>query len=644
METNSVPERNTALVCSHCQAALPVGARFCMNCGQPVSAGENHAGEDHAGDHDGIRHHASHPSDESRHTRLAAAAPAPLVEKMRAAARLAGERRTVTALYLDIVGSTGLAAQLGPEIWTAVINGALDCASPIVYKYEGTVAHVQDDELLAFFGAPVAHEDDPVRAVRVGLEILEAVHRYARVIKHKYNADFAVRISLSTGPVTIGPVGTDLKYEYSALGGTLNLVAQVEAADMPMCVLVTDNTYSFIAPFFDCTDMGVFARCPECPPVRIYRVDKPKASPGRPRGLAGLESPMVGRDTELAALLPLPGLVQAGLGRAAIILGEPGIGKTRLISEWKKNVQAGPDFLWIEGRCLSYGQRQAYHLISSLLHSLIGLREIADEPETRSALADRVEAYFSCSETPADKAGFYDVYPYLANLLALKLDDRSQAILHPLDPQAILSRTQAALKNLFQALADRQPIALVLEDLHWADPSSTELLFQLLPLVTSERILLCMVMRTEHASAGWQLVTHAREMLAGRLTEISLEPLSEPDSRLLVSNILEIEALPDRTRDAILRKAEGNPFFVEEVIRMLIERGALVQQQGRWRAAAEIDSVQIPDNLMGLLQARMDRLPEEVKRTLRVAAVIGRQFPVRVLEQVMEKEKKEEKQ
>ncbi len=575
---------------------------------------------------------------------MVAAAPPPLVEKMRAASRLAGERRTVTALYLDIVNSTGLAAQLGPDRWNKAMNGMLDFASPLIYRYEGTIAHLQGDEILAFFGAPVAHEDDPVRAVHAGLELLAAARRYAGVMKQKYDVDFALRISLSTGPVTLGPVSDDLKYDYSALHGSLNLVAQVEAADLPMAVLVTENTYSFIAPFFDCTDLGIFAGCQECPPVRIFRVDGRKVSPGSARGLAGLESPMVGRDSELKTLLELPPFVRAGLGRAVIVLGEPGIGKTRLILEWKQAVNISlQGFLWIEGRCLSFGQRQPYHLVSSLLHSLLGLPESADEPEVRSALSERIESIFPYDTSSAEEIGFLDIYPYLANLLALKLDDQSLMILHPLDPQAIQSRTQVAFKNLLETLAVRQPMILVLDDLHWADASSVEMLLHFLPTVSTEKVLVCMVMRPERESVGWQLITHAREWLVGRLTELTLEPLSETQSRQMVSNLLEIEALPARTRDIILQKAEGNPFFVEEVIRMLIERGVLVQTNGHWQAVAEISGVEIPDNLMGLLQARMDRLPEDVKRILRVAAVIGRQFPVRVLEQVMEKEKKESK-
>jgi predicted ATPase len=176
---------------------------------------------------------------------------------------------------------------------------------------------------------------------------------------------------------------------------------------------------------------------------------------------------------------------------------------------------------------------------------------------------------------------------------------------------------------------------IILEDLHWADPSSIDLLIKNLPSVSSEPLLFCMVTRVEHDTPGWKLVSAAREILGGSITEISLDALSVTESRQMVANLLEVEALPEKTRNLILRKSEGNPFFVEEVIRMLIDRGAIMQDNGDWVAAGNIGQIEIPDNLQGLLLARIDRLPEDVKHTLRVASVIGRQFPVKVLEQVL---------
>lgn len=586
-----------------------------MNCGQPVGA--------------------STPADDARLTRLAAATPVPLAQKVRDAAHLAGERRTVTALFMDVVDSTALSHQMDPEDWTAIMNGAFDRFYPAIYRYEGTIARLLGDALLAFFGAPVAHEDDPARAVRAALDLLEIAREYGPAVREQYGVEFAVRIGLNTGPVIVGQVGSDLCYEYTPMGSSVNLAARMQAAARPMSLLISDDTHRFVAPLFDTQDAGPIQVKGHAEPVRAYQVAGAKAVPGTVRGLAGLQSPMVGREAELAALLQLCEAVRAGLGRAALVVGEPGLGKTRLIAEWKAAVeedgqQHGTAPQWVEGHCLSYGQGLAYHLLIDLLRSLIGVQDMAEEPEARAALMALTDDLFG------EEA--LEVYPYLGHLLLLKLDGEALERVKPLDPQALQTQYLAALRRLLQALTNRCPLVLVLEDLHWADPSSTELLVRLLPMVSAVPVLLCMVTRPERDTPSWRLVTAVREAMGGSLTEITLGALSDRDSRQLVANLLEIEALSEETRTLILKKAEGNPFFVEEVIRMLIDRGAIARRNGGWMAGTEIHKVEIPDNLEGLLMARIDRLPDEAKHILRVAAVIGRQFPVRVLEYVLERE------
>jgi class 3 adenylate cyclase len=587
-----------------------------MNCGQPVAA--------------------STPTDDARHTRLAAAAPTPLVEKMRAA-HLSGERKVVTALFADVVGSTSLAEQLDPEDWTAIMNRAFDRLSPIIYRYEGTIARLLGDAVLAFFGAPLAHEDDPLRATRAALEMIGAVREYASEVKQQHNIEFAMRIGLNTGPVVVGDVGSDLKFEYTAMGDAVNLAARMQSAARAMTVLISEHTYRFIAPVFECSDLGLIDVKGKAEPVRVYEVQAAKAQPGRLRGLAGLESPMVGREAELQALLQAGAAVRSGLGRAVAIIGEPGLGKSRLISEWKNaqstpNAQTPNPITWAEGRCLSYGQGLAYHLILDVLRSLLNVATTGGEPETRAALQKLTDDLFG------DNA--LDVFPYLGHLLSLQLEGAALERVKLLDPQALQAQYLAALRQLFRALGTRAPLFLILDDTHWADPSSTDLLIKLLPLTAETPILFCFVTRPDRDAYGWKLVTTARDQLGASLTEIALNPLTEADSRQLVSNLLEIESLPENIRAIILKKAEGNPFFVEEVIRMLIDRGAIIKQGNGWVAGKEIGNVEIPDNLQGLLLARIDRLPDDVKRTLRVAsviAVIGRQFSVRVLEQVLER-------
>jgi class 3 adenylate cyclase len=601
--------------CSNCQAELPAQARFCMNCGQPVTVA---------------------PTDDARLTRLASATPVPLADKMRAA-HLAGERKVVTALFVDVVGSTALATHLDPEDWAAVMNRAFDRFYPAIYHYEGTIARLLGDALLAFFGAPVTHEDDAVRAVRAALDLLSATREYAEEVRREYGVDFAVRVGLNTGLVIVGEVGSDLKYEYTAMGDAINLAERMQAAARPMTVLISENTFRFVAPVFDCTDLGLIEVKGKTEPVRSYQVHGPKTTPGKLRGLAGLESPMVGRDAELAALRQLGVALQAGAtaGGVALIVGEPGLGKTRLISEWKmalasliSNTQC--PLKWAEGHCLSYGQGLAYHLLLDLLRSLIGVQATASEHETRAALLQMMDDLGAGDS-------MVEVYPYLGHLLSLQLDGEALERVRVLDPQALQVRYLAALRQLFRAQAARGPLVLILEDVHWADPSSIELLIKLLPLAAEAPLLFCFVARPDQDAPGWKLILAARETLGVALTDLTLVPLSEADSRQLVSNLLVIESLPLATRALILQKAEGNPFFVEELIRMLIDRGAIVKKGAHWVAVKEIENVEIPDNLQGLLLARIDRLPEDVKRTLRVASVIGRRFSVKVLEQVLEK-------
>ena len=594
--------------CTSCSTELPAGSRFCLFCGQPVAQSSSEA-------------------DETRLARLTASLPEPLAEKM-LSARLSGERKVVTALFADVVGSTAMAEQMDPEDWTEMLNGAFDRLSAPIYRYEGTIARLLGDAMLAFFGAPVAHEDDPARAIRAALEMLEITRQYAELVKEKYGMDFAMRIGINTGPVVVGEVGSDLKYEYTAMGDAINLAARLQSAARPMSVMISQNTHRFVAPLFDFADLGQIEVKGKSGPVQIYEVSGVRTDPGKLRGLAGLTSPLVGRQDELSALLALSAGLSDGRGGVAAIVGEAGLGKSRLLSEWMERsaAQTGVSIKWAHGHCLSYGERLAYHLLIDLLRSLIGVHLAATEPDLRRALTDLVDDVFGARLAP-------EIYPYLGHLLSLELDGESLKQVQALDPLVLQNKYLEALTRLLEGLAARQPLALVLDDIHWADPASVELLSHLLPLTEKAAILLCMLTRPDEETAGWRLLSEARKREG--LVELTLVPLTSADSRQLVSNLLEIEALPDLVRDVILKKAEGNPFFVEEVIRMLIDTGGIVAKDGHWQAGKSIETVEIPDNLQSLLLARIDRLPEESKRTLRVAAVIGRQFSVNVLEQVL---------
>jgi class 3 adenylate cyclase len=603
------------LSCPQCEAAVPADARFCANCGHAlIEASE---------------------TDQARQARLSAAAPSPLIEKMRAA-KLTGERKPVTALFVDVVGSTALAERMDPEDWTAMMNEAFDEMSKAVFRYEGTIAQLQGDAMVAFFGAPIAHEDDPDRAVRAALDMVAAIDEFARQLEATHGIDFRIRAGINSGPVVVGNVGTDLRYEYTALGDAMNVAARMQAAAQPGSILITASTHRLVADAFETEDIGEIAVKGKTEPVHAYRVLAPKAVPGRRRGLerAGLESPMVGRDSQLQTLQSLYGVVQAGRSRVAFLVGEPGIGKSRLLAELRRWVTDeastgathGASPTWLEGRCVSYGRNLPYHLLLDLVRFTLQIPFSGSETEARAALDRQLAAYLG------DEAA--DTAPYLAHLLTLPLHP-AEADRALIDPEAMQGRYIASIHRLLRALSSRGPLVLVCEDLHWADPASVTLMSQLLPLAAQLPVLFIAALRADTDSAGWGLVSAARELFGDALAEMRLQPLSETDSRNLVANLLEIESLPDSVRDSILARAEGNPFFVEEVIRMLIERGVIERHGDQWVATAAVASVEIPETLHGLLLARIDQLPDAAKRSLRVASVIGRQFGVRVLERVL---------
>jgi class 3 adenylate cyclase len=563
--------------------------------------------------------------------RLTAAAPQPLITKMRTA-RLTGERKPVTALFADVVGSTALAEQMDPEDWTAMINEAFDLMSRAVFRYEGTIAQLQGDAMLAFFGAPIAHEDDPERAILTALDMVAATEEFAAELKAVRGIDFRIRAGINSGPVMVGNVGSDLRYEYTALGDAVNVAARMQTAAQPGTIVITEMTRHLTGDTFDLDDLGEIEVKGKAEPIHAYRVVGRKAAPARRRGLesVGLDSPMVGRDDQLKRLASLLDVIAAGRGRAAFIVGEPGIGKSRLLAELKHAALAPPSTTrWFEGRCVSYGRNLPYHLLMDLLRSILGFSFSATESEARAALdAALVDVLGEDRSSEAE-----DTAPYLADLLGLPL--RPGEGIQIDSPEVLQSRYVAATHRLLRGLAARGPVVVVCEDIHWADPASIDVAGQLMPLAAQLPILFVAAMRAETDSPGWALIGHARELFGEALTEIRLEPLTEEDSRSLVANLLEIESLPARERELILARSEGNPFFVEEVVRMLIERSAIVYQDGRWVATADVASIEIPETLHGLLLARIDQLPDDAKRSLRVAAVIGRQFPIRVLERVI---------
>ncbi len=634
--------------CPNCSFENNGDSRFCENCGQPLEGACPNCGQAvptaakfcrHCG-HDLAQAAPAPSSTVPRSASLEAirrAAPSAIAKRILAdRERTEGERKRVTALFADIVGSTALAEALDPEDWREIVTGAHQRISEKVYAYEGTIAQLLGDGVLAFFGAPLTHEDDPERAIRSALAILDSIQAYGReLVSAGRVPHFQMRIGLNSGLVVVGDIGNDLHMEYLAVGDTVNLAARVQSAAEADTVLVTDNTQRLASSLFEFEDRGRVTIKGKSGEIHIFRVLGEHRGAARARGVAGLDSPMVGRRREYTTLLHLLDELRQGRGTTVAIVGEAGLGKSRLIAEWRREALAaseGAPLRWIEGRCLSFGSTMAHHLSTEILRGLIGASPEATPAQTRQAL--------QATLTRALSAETDEVYPYLAHLLGLDLEEEAAARVKYLDGPALQNRYITSYTRLIRGLCAEGPLVIVCEDLHWADPSSVELGRQILPVVSEVPLVIALVTRQEKDSAGWRLLEAARDTAGGAL-EIHLAPLTETDTQELVCNLLDIQALPDDLREVIRAKAEGNPFFVEEVLRMLIDQQSLRRQGDAWRLTADVASLEIPDTLQGVLAARIDRLPEEAKRTLQIASVIGRTFQVRVLEEVLQRQSRQ---
>lgn len=540
-------------------------------------------------------------------------APAPAMQ---------GERKTVTVLFTDVVGSTTLAEQLDPEEWADLVNGMHQRVSAAVAKYDGLVAQLLGDGALAFFGAPAAHEDDPERAVLAALDILAAIKDYAKELKRAGRvSDFRMRVGLNTGLVVVGMVGAGGKFEYLAVGDTVNLAARMQSAAEPNGILITEATARAVRHAFDLDFRGELEVKGKSALVPAYAVVGLKAAPEPKRGIVGLDSPIVGREREIAQLREcLSGLVR-GQGRIVSIMGDAGLGKSRLVAEI---IQRAPeDFDRIEARCASFGVSTPYAPLIDAIRRTFFIHTGDDDATQMAKLRAGIP----------DEA--HDGLPFIAAVMGLQLSGDDLDRVRYLEPPQLRVKVIGALSSALEASAvHHKPIALIVEDLHWSDSSSLDVLEHLMPAATRAPLLLVAAFRPQKEEPSWRFHEAAQREFAANYTPIQLQPLDERESRELVANLLRIEGLPETVRQLILSKAEGNPFYVEEVIRTLLDAKLVVRDGEYWRATREIAAIALPDTLAGVIMARLDRLDEHSKRAAQEAAVIGREFAFDLLWQI----------
>lgn len=547
---------------------------------------------------------------------------------------LKGEPRLVASLFANVDGLGEIADRLGPgneeRIITAV-NQYFMRMSRALARYGGVINKIDlydhGDKLLVTFGAPVAHEDDPERAVRAALDMQEALADMNETLPEQVGLPdlfLRQRIGISYGAVYAGYVGASWRHEYTVMGDEVNLAARLMSAAESNQIVVCRNVWRKAQAVADLTLRGEVKLKGKSKPVLIYEATGLKAVYEQTRGLQGMQSPLVGRELERAQLQTVFDRLAGGQGQIVVVSGEAGVGKTRLVQD------AQPDNMRrFRTRCLSYTESVSYRPFQDIVRQLVNLTVDEDDefalPLLKAALAKWL---------PLDEADAH--LPYIANFLNVPLAQALQEKIRYLDGEALQQRTFVALHRLLAAQAKAAPLILLLDDIQWMDHASLDLLDYLLPLVEKSAVVWLLLFRPMHDKGCRTICDRAAKTFSDHYAEMRLSGLTWDDSRRLLFNLVPLDEWPPGAADMILNRAEGNPLFLEEVLRSLVNDGLLGQgENGRWHFNDLVTTISVPDSLEGVLLARLDRLEELCRWTVQVASVVGRSFPYDVLSHVI---------
>jgi class 3 adenylate cyclase/tetratricopeptide (TPR) repeat protein len=551
------------------------------------------------------------------------------------AASFEGEHRLVAVLFANIQGLGRIVDRWGPGRESdiiAALNHYFVAMNEVIRRFGGVVnkidLYTRGDKVLAFFGAPQAHEDDVERAVRAALAMQNALRQVNETLPgltDRPELRLRQHIGLSYGYVFAGYVGAGWRREYTVMGDEVNLAARLMTAADPDQLYISAGVRRKVQPLFDVTPRGQVLLKGKRDPTPIFRVGGVRAIPESLRGLKGMSSPLVGRQTEWEQLQTVLAQLLAGRGQIVSVTGEAGLGKSRLVAELRQHLPASSGMLWLEGRCLSYTEAVSFLPFQQLLRQWAGIRADDNEQEAFHKLRLLLENVLLDDQAAAH-------LPYLATFLNLPLGETLHNRVRYLDAEALQLRTFVAVSALLETQARRAPLALVLEDIHWLDDASQQLIEFLMPLAGRVPIGLVLIYRPERSRSCWRLREKAARDLPHCSSEVDLHALSTAESLTLVHNLVQLERWPKDMQDLILERTEGNPLYVEEMIRVLVDDGVLQQDAaGHWRTSDRVEAGHLPDTLEGVMMARLDRLEEPCRWTAQVASIVGRIFNFDVL-------------
>jgi len=592
-------------VCPACRAANPPGQKFCGDCGAPLTQ---------------VRAVAKFLSPESY-------TPKHLAEKiLTSKSALEGERKQVTVLFADMKGSMELLAERDPEDARKLLDPILEHMMEAVHRYEGTVNQVMGDGIMALFGAPLAHEDHAVRACYAALRMQESVKRYAEQVRRNEGIPIQIRVGLNSGEVVVRSIGSDLKMDYTAVGQTTHLAARMEQMAMPGSIMMTPDTLRLAEGYVQVKPLGPVNVKGLTEPVEVYEVAgaglvRSRMEAAAARGL----SRFVGRDAEIRALQQALEKAGGGHGQIVAVMGEPGVGKSRLFYEFTRSHRT-QGWLILESGSASYGKATPYLPVIDLIKTYCQIETRDDGRKIREKLTGKL--------LTLDRA-LEPTLPALLALLDVSVDPSAgsgQAEWRDLDPPQRRQRTLDAIKRLLLRESQAQPLVLVFEDLHWIDSETQALLDNLIESLPTARLLLLVNYRPEYQH-GWGNKTY--------YTQLRIDPLAPENAEEFLRDLLGDDVSLQPFKRRLVERTEGNPFFLEEIVRTLVETKVLTGARGAYRLTNALEEIQVPATVQAVLAARIDCLPPEEKRFLQSAAVIGERVSFTLLRTVVETSEEE---
>lgn len=642
-ETNICPNCNTenppgshiCLVCAaslvrncpNCHSPYTPGSRFCSQCGARLDADEGSASS-----------HSDPASELDLRERmlrdLRVKMPSALANKFVQASReLQGQRREVTILFAEIADFTSLSQNIDSEELYIAIDEVAHLLASIVYKYEGTIDKYTGSGLMALFGIPINHENDPERAVRAALDMQQSMEHLSNQLEARLDHKFQIQIGINTGAVIAGSLGEAQHMEYTVIGNTVQLAAQIQKQAEAGGTLVSFSTYQRSRPIVDYESKPLLVIDEKSEPEKIFRPIGLRLTPGQIRGLPGLKVPMVGRSEQLAKLIEIfQNVVKTQSSQIILCSGEAGIGKSRLVAEFRSYLN-GRAARMMQGTCASYMRITPYRVIADVLRNLMGISEHDSIETQRIALSTRLEAL------GLDRK---DVMPYLMHVLGLLFSDPVMEVrIKLLEPSMLLRETHYALRMLFIAETQLSPLVLVFDDLHWVDQASGQFLEYICQSVDEVPLMLIMVARDFGKYSIAQSIRTAASKKSRILHELRLEPLNEIYANMLVDQLVnENTEQAKELKSLITARAGGNPYYTEELVRILVDNGGLVVTSGAWKvkpSAAQIIQ-HVPGTLRDIILARFDHLSVKLKQVLLKASVLGDSFSTRLLHAIMPEE------